>query len=53
MGARRLHTVVERLLETVLFEAPDCDGAKTVDAAHVDSVLGELVKDEDLSRYIL
>jgi ATP-dependent HslUV protease ATP-binding subunit HslU len=53
IGARRLHTVVERLLETVLFEAPDCEGTTTVDAAHVDSVLGELVKDEDLSRYIL
>ncbi len=53
IGARRLHTVVERLLETVLFEAPDCEGKKTVDAAYVDSILAELVKDEDLSRYIL
>ena len=53
IGARRLHTVVERLLETVLFEAPDCDSAMTVDAAYVDKTLGELVKDEDLSRYIL
>ncbi|MEZ5536558.1 MAG: ATP-dependent protease ATPase subunit HslU [Thiolinea sp.] len=53
IGARRLHTVVERLLETVLFEAPDCEGTKTIDAAYVDDTLGELVKDEDLSRYIL
>ena len=53
IGARRLHTVMERLLETVLFEAPDCDSAKTVDASFVDEILGELVKDEDLSRYIL
>ncbi len=53
IGARRLHTVMERLLEDVLFAAPDCGDTKTVDAAHVDATLGELVKDEDLSRYIL
>jgi ATP-dependent HslUV protease ATP-binding subunit HslU len=53
IGARRLHTVVERLLETVLFEAPDCEDQMTVDAVYVDKTLGELVKDEDLSRYIL
>lgn len=53
IGARRLHTVVERLLENVLFEAPDCDDQMTVDAAYVNQILGELVKDEDLSRYIL
>lgn len=53
IGARRLHTVVERLLENVLFEAPDCDSTFTVDGAYVDKTLGELVKDEDLSRYIL
>jgi ATP-dependent HslUV protease ATP-binding subunit HslU len=53
IGARRLHTVMERLLEDVLYAAPDCDGAKVVDGAHVDATLGELVKDEDLSRYIL
>lgn len=52
IGARRLHTVMERLLETVLFEAPDCAGKK-VDAGYVDEILDELVKDEDLSRYIL
>ncbi|MEB4590819.1 ATP-dependent protease ATPase subunit HslU [Candidatus Thiothrix sp. Deng01] len=53
IGARRLHTVMERLLENVLFDAPDCDARMTVDAAYVDNTLGELVKDEDLSRYIL
>jgi ATP-dependent HslUV protease ATP-binding subunit HslU len=53
IGARRLHTVVERLLENVLFEAPDCESQMTVDAAYVNQTLGELVKDEDLSRYIL
>ncbi|EIJ35329.1 ATP-dependent protease ATPase subunit HslU [Thiothrix nivea] len=53
IGARRLHTVVERLLENVLFDAPDCDNQMTVDAEYVNNTLGELVKDEDLSRYIL
>lgn len=52
IGARRLHTVVERLLEDVLYQAPDC-GDKVIDAAFVDATLGELVKDEDLSRFIL
>ncbi|MBD3619442.1 MAG: ATP-dependent protease ATPase subunit HslU [Chromatiales bacterium] len=53
IGARRLHTVMERLLETVSFEAPDGATSVTVDAAYVDRYLGELVQDEDLSRYIL
>ena len=54
IGARRLHTVLERLLETISFEAADRNGlAVTVDAAYVDRHLGELVKDEDLTRYIL
>jgi ATP-dependent HslUV protease ATP-binding subunit HslU len=54
IGARRLHTVMERLLETVSFEAPDQAGqAVTVDRAYVDAHLGELLKDEDLTRYIL
>ncbi len=54
IGARRLHTVMERLLETVSFEAPDRSGqAVTVDRAYVDAHLGELIKDEDLTRYIL
>lgn len=54
IGARRLHTVMERLLEVISFEAPDRSGdAVVVDGAYVDKHLGELVKDEDLSRYIL
>ncbi len=54
IGARRLHTVLERLLEQISFEAADRGGeVVTVDAAYVDAHLGELVKDEDLSRYIL
>jgi ATP-dependent HslUV protease ATP-binding subunit HslU len=54
IGARRLSTVLERLLDVVSFEAPDQAGQTlTVDAAYVDEHLGELVKDEDLSRYIL
>src|SRR5210317_1137735 len=54
IGARRLHTVMERLLETVSFEASDKSGLKlTVDAGYVNDHLGELSRDEDLSRYIL
>jgi ATP-dependent HslUV protease ATP-binding subunit HslU len=54
IGARRLHTVMERLLETVSFEASDKGGtALVIDAAYVDDHLAELSKDEDLSRYIL
>ncbi len=54
IGARRLHTVMERLLDKLSFEAADLDGELTsVDADYVESQLGELVKDEDLSRYIL
>jgi ATP-dependent HslUV protease ATP-binding subunit HslU len=54
IGARRLHTVLERLLEVISFEAADRAGQSlTVDAAYVDEHLGELVEDEDLSRYIL
>jgi ATP-dependent HslUV protease ATP-binding subunit HslU len=54
IGARRLHTVMERLLETISFEAPDRSGEKlAVDGAYVDAHLGELIKDEDLTRYIL
>ena len=54
IGARRLHTVMERLLEDISFTAPDI-GDKTIniDAAYVDKHLGELIKDEDLTRYIL
>ena len=54
IGARRLHTVMERLLETVSYEAADRSGWHlTVDRAYVEGNLGELVKDQDLSRYIL
>ncbi|MEE8237667.1 MAG: ATP-dependent protease ATPase subunit HslU, partial [Gammaproteobacteria bacterium] len=54
IGARRLHTVMERLLEVVSFEAADKGGqAVVVDAPYVDDHLAELVKDEDLTRYIL
>jgi ATP-dependent HslUV protease ATP-binding subunit HslU len=54
IGARRLHTVLERLLEQVSFEASDQAGTDiTVDAAYVNEQLGELAQDEDLSRYIL
>ena len=54
IGARRLHTVLERLLDTLSFEAPDRDGQQvTIDRAYVDAHLGELVQDPDLSRYIL
>jgi ATP-dependent HslUV protease ATP-binding subunit HslU len=54
IGARRLHTVMERLLEDISFSAPDI-GEKTItiDAAYVEKHLGELIKDEDLARYIL
>ncbi|WP_037082412.1 ATP-dependent protease ATPase subunit HslU [Pseudoxanthomonas sp. J35] len=54
IGARRLHTVLERLLDTLSYEAPDRDGqAVTIDRAYVDAHLGDLVQDPDLSRYIL
>jgi ATP-dependent HslUV protease ATP-binding subunit HslU len=54
IGARRLHTVMERLLETVSFEASDKSGSQVrIDAAYVDEHLAELSRDEDLSRYIL
>ncbi|HEY9050520.1 MAG TPA: ATP-dependent protease ATPase subunit HslU [Gammaproteobacteria bacterium] len=54
IGARRLHTVMERLLESVSYEAPDRSGEKlTIDEAYVNEVLGDLVQDVDLTRYIL
>jgi len=54
IGARRLHTVLERLLDTLSYEAPDRDGQSvTIDRAYVDQHLGELLQDPDLSRYIL
>jgi len=54
IGARRLHTVLERLLESISFEASDKGGQDaTVDADYVNEHLGQLVQDEDLTRYIL
>ncbi|MGA6149284.1 ATP-dependent protease ATPase subunit HslU [Stenotrophomonas sp. NPDC077461] len=54
IGARRLHTVLERLLDSLSYEAPDRDGETiSIDHAYVDAHLGELVQDPDLSRYIL
>jgi ATP-dependent HslUV protease ATP-binding subunit HslU len=54
IGARRLHTVMERLLEAVSFEATDRSGSRVlIDAAYVNEHLEQLAKDEDLSRYIL
>ena len=54
IGARRLQTVMERLLETISFEAADKSGEKyVIDAEYVDNNLKELASDEDLSRYIL
>jgi ATP-dependent HslUV protease ATP-binding subunit HslU len=54
IGARRLHTVMERLLDEVSFEAPDMvERSVAIDAAYVDRMLADIVKNEDLSRYIL
>jgi ATP-dependent HslUV protease ATP-binding subunit HslU len=54
IGARRLHTVMERLLDEISFDAPDLGGKRlVVDEAFVRDRLGELARDEDLSRYIL
>ncbi|MBT5825829.1 MAG: HslU--HslV peptidase ATPase subunit, partial [Gammaproteobacteria bacterium] len=54
IGARRLHTILERLLEAVSFDAPDLvDKDIVVDAEYVNQYLSEFVQDEDLSRYIL
>jgi ATP-dependent HslUV protease ATP-binding subunit HslU len=54
IGARRLSTLMERLLDEVSFEAPDMSGvAVKVDANHVSQVLAGIVKDQDLSRYVL
>ena len=54
IGARRLHTVLERLLESVSFESADMAGQQVeIDGEYVDSHLAELASDQDLSRYIL
>jgi ATP-dependent HslUV protease ATP-binding subunit HslU len=54
IGARRLHTIMERLLDEISFEGPDLQPKnKTIDAAYVHEMLADTVKDQDLSRYIL
>ena len=54
IGARRLHTVMEKLLDEISFDAPELGETHVViDAPYVDRMLSEIVKDEDLSRYIL
>ena len=54
IGARRLHTVLEKLLDDISFEGPDLeDKTVTIDEAYVTKMLADIVKNEDLSRYIL
>jgi ATP-dependent HslUV protease ATP-binding subunit HslU len=54
IGARRLYTILERVLEDISFEAPDMPGKTlTIDAGYVHARLAEVLKDEDLTRYIL
>jgi ATP-dependent HslUV protease ATP-binding subunit HslU len=54
IGARRLHTVMEKLLDEISFEGPDLvEKAITIDEAYVNRMLADIVKNEDLSRYIL
>jgi ATP-dependent HslUV protease ATP-binding subunit HslU len=54
IGARRLHTIMEKLLDEISFEGPDLEPKQQrLDAAYVDRMLAETVKDQDLSRYIL
>jgi len=54
IGARRLHTILEKLLEDISFDAPEKkNGDLTIDSKYVKDKLGDIVKDEDLSRYIL
>jgi ATP-dependent HslUV protease ATP-binding subunit HslU len=54
IGARRLHTVMEKLLDQVSFDAPDMEERDvTIDAAYVERMLADIVRNEDLSRYVL
>ena len=53
IGARRLHTVMERLLDEISFDASDGERKTVIDAAYVDAHLADIAKDQDLSRYIL
>ncbi len=54
IGARRLHTIMERLLDEISFEGPDLkEKTQSIDAVYVKQMLESIVKDQDLSRYIL
>ena len=54
IGARRLHTIMEKVMDSISFNAPDLDEKViTIDAAYVREQLASIVKDQDLSRYIL
>jgi len=53
IGARRLHTMLERVLEGISFEAPERAGDVVVDRKYVEERLADIVKDHDLSHYIL
>lgn len=54
IGARRLHTIIERVIEDISFDAPELQGQQiTIDAAFVAERIGEVAADEDLSSYIL
>jgi len=54
IGARRLHTVMERLLDEISFDAPELTEKRlSIDEAYVDRMLADVVKNEDLTRYIL
>ena len=54
IGARRLHTVLEKLLDEISFNAPDMKEKKfTIDKSYVEEKIADIVRDRDLSRYIL
>ena len=54
IGARRLHTIMEKLFENISFEAPDLESQEiTISSEYVDQELSDIVKDQDLSKYIL
>jgi ATP-dependent HslUV protease ATP-binding subunit HslU len=54
IGARRLHTILEKVLEEISFDAPDKSGEKiTIDKSYVEKNLGDIIKDKDLSKFIL
>ena len=54
IGARRLHTVMEKLLDEISFDAPDlADKSITIDESYVDRMLADIVRNDDLSRYVL